>query len=932
MKKIVYILLLISPLVLAQHQSHLRVTVDDVSNTLNIEQELIYFNQTSDTLHHIILNDWNHSYSDKNSPLGKRFSDEFVRNFHLANDTERGLTTVRSILDANKNELPYKRLDNQLDLIELTFNQSLLPNEKRKILLSYSIKIPNSKFTSYGYDNEGNFILRNWFITPSRYENGAFVTYSNVNIDDSANANSDYELTLQVPANLYPTCDLNLTDVQVATYHFEGKNRNDIALYLEKKNTFNTFVNSHFSFLSNINSTKIDEVRKAMIIDKIVKYVAKNIGEYPHEKIIVSQVDYDRNPFYGLNQLPSFLSPFNDDFLYELKILKTYLNNFLKSSMQLDPRKDNWIYDAIQVYTMIQYINEYYPDEKMMGKIASFKLLKGYNLVSMDFNEQYYYFYMMMARKNLDQPLGFPKDKLLKFNEKIAAKCRAGLSLKYLDSYLNQGIVDKSISDFYRLNLTQQTNRNDFKALIQSQSKESVDWFFDQIIDSRLSIDYRFGKVTKSSDFVHFSLTNKSNNDVPVSVFGIKDDQIVSKIWINHSTNDSIYKIDRNGADRLVINYQNEVPEINQRNNWKSLNRFHLLNKPIKFNFMKDIEDPHYNQIMYVPTLEYNYYDGMIPGLRLHNKTLMDKPFMFNINPTFSTKTSTISGSTSFTFNQYNRNSNLYLTKYNAAYSYFHYAPDAYYKKFNPSVSFRFRQDDFRENNKKALLLRFNLVDREKSAYVDLASENYGVFDIKYTSVKSELTNQFSHSFDLQLAEKFGKFEAEIEYRKLFNSNRSINIRFYTGFFLANNTNSNFFSFGLDRPTDYMFDYNFLGRSESTGLMSQQFIMAEGGFKSKLETRYSNQFISTVNAGFNVWNWVEIYGDAGVIKNKFEKAKFLYDSGVRLNLVTNYFELYFPVYSSNGFELEQPKYSEKIRFVFTFSPQTLINLFTRKWF
>ncbi|MBP6100483.1 MAG: aminopeptidase, partial [Flavobacterium sp.] len=850
----------------------------------------------------------------------------------LANDTERGLTTVRSILDANKNELPYKRLDNQLDLIELTFNQSLLPNEKRKILLSYSIKIPNSKFTSYGYDNEGNFILRNWFITPSRYENGAFVTYSNVNIDDSANANSDYELTLQVPANLYPTCDLNLTDVQVATYHFEGKNRNDIALYLEKKNTFNTFVNSQFSFLSNINSTKIDEVRKAMIIDKIVKYVAKNIGEYPHEKIIVSQVDYDRNPFYGLNQLPSFLSPFNDDFLYELKILKTYLNNFLKSSMQLDPRKDNWIYDAIQVYTMIQYINEYYPDEKMMGKIASFKLLKGYNLVSMDFNEQYYYFYMMMARKNLDQPLGFPKDKLLKFNEKIAAKCRAGLSLKYLDSYLNQGIVDKSISDFYRLNLTQQTNRNDFKALIQSQSKESVDWFFDQIIDSRLSIDYRFGKVTKTPDFVHFSLTNKSNNDVPVSVFGIKDDQIVSKIWINHSTNDSIYKIDRNGADRLVINYQNEVPEINQRNNWKSLNRFHLLNKPIKFNFMKDIEDPHYNQIMYVPTLEYNYYDGMIPGLRLHNKTLMDKPFMFNINPTFSTKTSTISGSTSFTFNQYNRNSNLYLTKYNAAYSYFHYAPDAYYKKFNPSVSFRFRQDDFRENNKKALLLRFNLVDREKSAYVDLASENYGVFDIKYTSVKSELTNQLSHSFDLQLAEKFGKFEAEIEYRKLFNSNRSINIRFYTGFFLANNTNSNFFSFGLDRPTDYMFDYNFLGRSESTGLMSQQFIMAEGGFKSKLETRYSNQFISTVNAGFNVWNWVEIYGDAGVIKNKFEKAKFLYDSGVRLNLVTNYFELYFPVYSSNGFELEQPKYSEKIRFVFTFSPQTLINLFTRKWF
>jgi hypothetical protein len=224
------------------------------------------------------------------------------------------------------------------------------------------------------------------------------------------------------------------------------------------------------------------------------------------------------------------------------------------------------------------------------------------------------------------------------------------------------------------------------------------------------------------------------------------------------------------------------------------------------------------------------------------------------------------------------------------------------------------------------------MVDREKSAFVDLASENYGIFNIKYNSIKSELTNQLSHAFSLQVAEKFGKLEGEIEYRKLFNSNRSINIRLYSGLFLINKTNSDFFNFGLDRPTDYMFDYNFIGRSESSGLMSQQFIMAEGGFKSKLGTRYSNQYMTTLNAGFNIWNWVEIYGDAGVIKSKLEQPKFLFDSGIRLNLVTNYFELYFPVYSSNGFELEQPNYNEKIRFVFSLSPQTIINLFTRKWF
>jgi hypothetical protein len=47
---------------------------------------------------------------------------------------------------------------------------------------------------------------------------------------------------------------------------------------------------------------------------------------------------------------------------------------------------------------------------------------------------------------------------------------------------------------------------------------------------------------------------------------------------------------------------------------------------------MKDLEDPYYNQVLYVPTLSYNLYDGLSPGMRLHNKTILDKPFIFDIN------------------------------------------------------------------------------------------------------------------------------------------------------------------------------------------------------------------------------------------------------------------------------------------------------------
>ncbi|MNY48227.1 hypothetical protein D3C86_1835470 [compost metagenome] len=90
--------------------------------------------------------------------------------------------------------------------------------------------------------------------------------------------------------------------------------------------------------------------------------------------------------------------------------------------------------------------------------------------------------------------------------------------------------------------------------------------------------------------------------------------------------------------------------------------------------------------------------------------------------------------------------------------------------------------------------------------------------------------------------------------------------------------------------------------------------------------------MTTLNGSFSIWHWIEVYGDAGLVKNKHADPNFVYDSGIRLNLVTDYFELYFPVYSSNGWEVGQPHYNEKVRFIITFSPKTLVNLFTRKWF
>ena len=68
------------------------------------------------------------------------------------------------------------------------------------------------------------------------------------------------------------------------------------------------------------------------------------------------------------------------------------------------------------------------------------------------------------------------------------------------------------------------------------------------------------------------------------------------------------------------------------------------------------------------------------------------------------------------------------------------------------------------------------------------------------------------------------------------------------------------------------------------------------------------------------------------VKNKNFEVQTAFDSGIRLNILTDYFELFFPFFSSLGNELKMPNYDEKIRFKITLDPKTISGLFTRRWF
>lgn len=941
MKHISYILLLFSIGSFAQNTIEINAKFDIDNDKIHIKQYIEYFNTSNDTLNTIYLNDWSNSYSTKKTPLAQRFAEEFSTNFHFAKSEERGFTIITSVLDDNKNQLDKEYLVSNPDVLKIQLKQPLIPNESYKLTLDYTIKIPSDKFTRYGVTNLQEYNLKYWYITPAIYD-GNWHYYSNKNLDDLFIPKSDITLQVEYPKNYIATTELDLVsnqaleDSQISL--FNGKDRVDSKLFLSKVPYYKTTQTQHFSLVTNVREKGITNLEKALVTDRIAGFINNHLGNYPHEKLVVSAIDVKKDPVYGLNQLPNFIRPFPSTLQFELSLLKSTLNNYLDNTLLLNPRKEQWLKDGIQIYFLMKYVEEFYPNTKLLGSFADFWGIRWFHASDLRFNEQYNMYQMHMQRTNRDQPLTMAKDSLMKFNKNIANKYKAGVGLKYLDDFINANTLENTIKYFLKVNKVKLTSTKDFEYILKSKTNKDIDWFFTDYINTRSKIDFKLKNVKQTEDSITFTVKNREDNNMPITIFGLNKDKVISKDWLTNIDDEKTYTIPKNNINRLALNYDRNIPEINQRNNWKFLRKLNIINKPLQLRILQDFEDSSYNQLFVMPIVEFdNIYDGLTLGAKLYNKTFLRKNFYYKLAPQYGLKSKTLTGSgtVAYTFNF--ENQNLYKFNIGITGGYSSYAPDLFARVITPFINFNLRDDnDFRSNKRSTLRLRYIDIDKDPDIH-NISGNNqpdYKVFNIQYLNSNPGLIDYYKWFTDFQLSKNFGKLSFNYEYRKLYESNRQINIRFFAGAFLYNNNPADldYFSFALDRPTDYLFDYNYLGRSEATGIYSQQLIIAEGGFKSKLETPFANRWMTTFNMSTTLWKYIQAYGDLGIVKNKGQNMKFVYDSGVRVNLVTDYFEVYFPIYSNLGWEVGQPNYDQKIRFLFTVDPETLFGLFRRKWY
>ena len=581
----------------------------------------------------------------------------------------------------------------------------------------------------------------------------------------------------------------------------------------------------------------------------------------------------------------------------------------------------------------MKYVETYYPDSKLAGRLHKIFGIRWFHSTQIPFNDQYYLGYKNMPARFLQQKLTTPKDSLLKYNYNISNPYKAGMGLNYLESYVaSKETMQTTINTFTNENKLGYINTEKFLESFKNISPENIDWFTDDFIGNNEIVDVKIKGLKRSKDSITVVLKNKGK-PVPVKLTGLKKKAVVSSQWTPTITDTFTLKYPKKQFDQFVIDYDELLPEVSRRNNYHK--KRGILSKNVQFRLFQDIENPKYHQIFAIPDWSFNVYDGILIGSAFHNKSFIRRNLFVNVSPRYGTLSNKILGSIGASYSHQFKENGWYLFTAGASASTSSFAEDLQFRRYTPSVSLSFRPKDLRSNLGKSISARYTSIQREEDPDIELPTPNYNVLTLRYNYGDSNLNKILAYGFEFQQSRDFNKLIATFNYRKLFLNNQQVNFRFYAGTFLSNNTineNGDFFSFGLDRPTDYLFQYPYLTRDDDSGLASQEYITAEGNFKSRLDVRFANEWILTSTIESSIWNWVYAYADGGWIKNRGFDPIWQYDSGIKLNLVQDYFELFFPLQSTLGFEPSLTNYHERIRFKASISIDTIVRLFTREWY
>lgn len=904
---------------------------------LEVNQEIVYYNHSERDLHSIKLLNWVSAYNKRGTSLVYRKLEDRNNDLHFAKTNQLGKLLELNVKNSANETIPINTLSDENLFVPL--KEVLKPGESVTLQLQYRMQLPDKKFTGYGTSPQ-NTLLKYFFIVPDHFDPDNISKRSYNDIEESVSFNTSWTINFDIPVNSF--VEGNLPQIQMNS--FKGD--------LDSDPEFLISPTEHPSIITNIdgidtevkfgyNLQPAEKENLEFYLPLHLKFIKEKMGSLP-KSIFISDKFRAKEDFFGNNDITfwKFRFPlFADAEKTDLDYFGIIAKKVLDESVIADKQKDHWFKNGLKSYLEIQYLKRFYQDAKLLGiltdaSIFGIKPLKIFHASQVKLLDRYGLAYQYIMLQNLDQKIDEDFTALSNFNDMAISSFETGSLFNYSADKMGYDTFNDVVKNYLSQNSGKKINTEEFLTSLSEKSKSTS--YLSGFLKQKNRVDFKLKHIIKDNDSLQIRIAKNTDIAIPVKLETETKKGEKKVYWIDTEENQHITNLSLPASDniyKITLNNGYLFPESNYRDNFLYAKGLFSNAKKIKLKLIKDIPNPEYNEIYISPRVRFNNtYDKFLLGANFKNQSFFDQKFLYSVTPLYSTGTGKLTGSGAVSYSFLPAESIIRSLTFGVSGSYFHYDYGLAYKKTSLSSSISFRKDP-RSTVGRSIGISYNYFERDLSPAMIASNDysKYNLWSIGYGYSDSQMIHEKSFSLSTQGMEDFNKITAEGFYRWEFAPKQKLSLRLFAGYFLRNDTRNNLFNYGISRVSNYSFSYTLLGESASSGLLSQQFILADGGFKSFLPGTV-NQWITSVNVDSSIWKIFHVYADAGIYKNKDFPTKFIWDSGIKVRIIPDFLEVYFPIQSSLGFEPAFKDYAKRIRYTLVLNLGSVINAARRGWY
>ncbi len=921
----------------------IKVSLDDQSHILTGDIEMQYTNNSPQTLHKIYMHLWPNAYSNRNTAFAKQKLRGKSNRFYFAKENDLGNI---SNLDfrINNQKVQWHLLKDSIDIALITLNEPVAPHQTITIQTPFKVKIPAS-FSRLGHV-QTSYQITQWHPKPAVFDRKGWHPIPYLDQGEFYSEFGDYDVTITLPQNYvvgatgilqteseqnflaqkiiesktkidstFDDNDFPASAKETKTIRYTAKNVHDFAWFADKRflvttDTLQLASGKIIDVYAMFPPGGLKEWTEATdYLKRSVNSYSQWVGEYPYPQATAVQSALSAGGGMEYPMITVIGKTYSKEGTDDV-ITHEVGHNWFYGILASNEREHSWMDEGMNTFYENRYMAKFYPPKDNINQL---KLL-----------------YLIYSRFHLADAINTSVEQMSELNYGLTAYAKPSLSLKMLEAFVGRPTFDHIMKQYYDTWKFKHPYPEDFKKIWTQNTDKNLDWFFDDIINSTKTMDYKLLSVKKKDQSFQIKATNKGQLKGPLLLYALNDnDEIIDSLITDGFTGTKTVEFPRlkDGAyEKFEIDSRHQTLDIHPKNNTKPTKPTYL-----KFGFALENEQKKY--IYYLPIFGWNEYDKSMLGIALFNEGILQQKFFYTFTPMYSFGAKTIVGTAEIQYPFYSDGIFRKITPRISAkrFSFYQNTRDHYsqtYTKITPTLIFELPS----KTSKQTITLKHELVQTDQPNY-----DNQGHFKqldkilnqysrLNYSFIRYNAIRHYHFCTELEYAQ-YDNFDiGKKQYLKLtggahatfvYRPHKNIDLGLQGGYFLQNNARfSNSFNNGLVMGSlatsgtgrdDYAFRQILFGRSQNSGIWGQQITNGNAGIKHPVlngSYGHSNDWMLGINLSsslpITLPKWIDLatYFDVAFwgAPTQTTPVKKMYAGGIQLRL-SPLFSIDFPIFT-----------------------------------